>query len=140
MAPAVAAERDYVHDPSELSCLYYFCWKLILVLECIWNKNNVCLKLLCFCYYSTYVVITMLNTDVYQITYEMDVTCNLLCRITTILACILVGLKSPLISLDYRSYMDPTVRIWLFRWLFLYLCSYNLDGSVKMVIAQGEVL
>jgi hypothetical protein len=58
----------------------------------------------------------------------MDVTCDLLCWITTILAC----LKSLMISLDYRSYMGSSVRIWLLQWLFLYLCSYNLDGSVTL--------
>jgi hypothetical protein len=72
----------------------------------------------------------MLNSDVYWITCEMDVTCDLLCWITTILACMLVGLKSLVISLDYRSYMGSSVRIWSLRWMFLYLCSYNLDGSV----------
>jgi hypothetical protein len=72
----------------------------------------------------------MLNSDVYWITCEMVVTCDLLCWITTILACMLVGLKSLVISLDYRSYMGSSVRIWSLRWLFLYLCSYNLDGSV----------
>jgi hypothetical protein len=35
-----------------------------------------------------------LNSDVYWITCEMDVTCDWLCWITTILAGILVGLKS----------------------------------------------
>jgi hypothetical protein len=72
----------------------------------------------------------MLNSDVYWITCEMVVTCDLLCWITTILACMLVGLKSLVISLDYRSYMGSSARIWSFRWLFLYLCSYNLDGSI----------
>jgi hypothetical protein len=35
-----------------------------------------------------------------------------------------------MISLDYRSYMGSSARIWSLRWLFLYLCSYNLDGSI----------
>jgi hypothetical protein len=72
----------------------------------------------------------MLNSDVYWITCEMDVTCDLLCWITMILACMLVGLKSLVISLDYQSYMGSSVRIWSLWRLFLYLCSYNLDGSV----------
>jgi hypothetical protein len=63
----------------------------------------------------------------------MCVTCDLLCWITTILACMFVGLKSLVISLDYRSYMGSSARIWSLRWLFLYLCSYNLDGSVTMI-------
>jgi hypothetical protein len=74
----------------------------------------------------------MLNSDVYWITCEMVVTCDLLCWITTILACMLIGLKSLVISLDYRSYMGSSARIWSFRWLFFYLCSYNLDGSITV--------
>jgi hypothetical protein len=92
--------------------------------------SNVSFKLLCFRYFSTKVVITMLNSVVYWITCEMDVTCDLLCWVTTILACMLVGLKSLVILLDYRSYMGSSVRIWSLWWLFLYLCSYNLDGSM----------
>jgi hypothetical protein len=42
----------------------------------------------------------------------------------------LVGLKSLVISMDYRSYMGSSARIWSLQWLFFYLCSYNLDGSV----------
>jgi hypothetical protein len=72
----------------------------------------------------------MLNSDVYWTTCEMDVTCDLLCWITTILDCMLVGLKSLVISLDYRSYMGSSAIIWSLRWLFLYLCSDNLDGSM----------
>jgi hypothetical protein len=75
----------------------------------------------------------MLNSEVYWTTCEIDVTCDLLCWITTILACMLVGLKSLVISLDYRSYMGSSVKIGSLRWLFLYLCSYNLDGSVIAV-------
>jgi hypothetical protein len=84
----------------------------------------------------------MLSSDVYWITCKMDVTCDLLCWITTILACILVGLKSLTISLDYRSYMSSSVRIWSLRWLFLYLCSYNLDSSVtqpQRLVATRQV-
>jgi hypothetical protein len=32
--------------------------------------------------------------------------------------------------MDYRSYMGSSLRIWSLRWLFLDLCSYNLDGSM----------
>jgi hypothetical protein len=80
----------------------------------------------------------MLNSDVYWLTYEMDVTCDLLCWITTILARMLVGLKFLVISLDYRSYMGSSVRIWSLRWLFLYLYSYNLDGSVTGGIVHAS--
>jgi hypothetical protein len=76
----------------------------------------------------------MLNSDVYWITCEMDVTCDLLCWITMILACMLVGLKSLVISLNYRGYMGSSARIWSLRWLFLHLCSYNLDGFVTFLV------
>jgi hypothetical protein len=81
----------------------------------------------------------MLNSDECWITCEMDVICDLLCWITTILTCMLVGLKSLVISLDYRSYMGSSVRIWSLQWLFLYLCSYNLDGSVTCPVSISDV-
>jgi hypothetical protein len=46
------------------------------------------------------------------------------------LACMLVGLKSLMILLDYRSYMGLSVKFWSLQWLFLYSCSYNLNDSV----------
>jgi hypothetical protein len=47
-----------------------------------------------------------------------------------ILACMLVGLKSLVISLDYRGYRSLSMEIELLQRLFLYFCSYNLGGSV----------
>jgi hypothetical protein len=38
MAPTIVVECGHGHDPSELSCLSCFCWKLTLVLACIWIK------------------------------------------------------------------------------------------------------
>jgi hypothetical protein len=111
--------------------------ELILVLACIWNKGDFSFKVLCFRYFSTWVVITMLNSNVCWTTCEMDVTCDLLCWITMILACMLIGLKSLVISLDYRSYMGSSMTIWSLRWLFLYLCSYNLGGSMTTVYIQS---
>jgi hypothetical protein len=107
---------------------------LTLVLACICNKGDVSFKLLCLCYFWTWVAITMLNSDVSWTTCEIDVTCDLLCWITTILACMLVGLKSLMVLLDYRSYMGSSMTIGSLRWLFLYLCSYNLGGSVTAVL------
>jgi hypothetical protein len=49
-------------------------------------------------------------------------------------------LKSLVISLDYRSYMGSSARIWSFRWLFLYLCSHNLDGSVTSMTLEELIL
>jgi hypothetical protein len=39
-------------------------------------------------------------------------------------------LKSFVVSIDYRDYMGSSSKIWALRCLFLYLCSYNLVGSV----------
>jgi hypothetical protein len=64
----------------------------------------------------------MLNSDVCWTTCEMDVTYDLLCWNTMILTCILVGLKSLMISLDYRSYMDK----WEFDYFSDYFCTYAL--------------
>ena len=49
------------------------------------------------------------------------------------LGCMQVGLKSFEISVDYWVYMCWSSRIWSFRRLFLYLCSYKLVGSVTKV-------
>jgi hypothetical protein len=111
LTPAVVAECDHGHDPSELSCLSCFCWKLTLVLACIWIKAILVSKLLCFRYLWTWVVITLPNSDICWITYEMDVTYDLLCWTTMILACMLVGLKSLVILLDYRSYRSLSTGI-----------------------------
>jgi hypothetical protein len=110
--------------------------ELIWVLACIWNMGDVSFKLLCFHYFPTWVVITMLNSDVCWTICKMDVTCGLLCWITTILACMLVGLKSLVISLDYQSYMGSSMTIWSLLWLLLYLCSYNLGGSMTSSVAH----
>ena len=48
------------------------------------------------------------------------------------LGCMQVGLKSFKISVDYQVYMGSSLRIWSFRRLFLYLCSYKLVGSVTI--------
>jgi hypothetical protein len=97
--------------------------ELTLVLACIWNKSDVSFKLLCLRYFWTWVVITLLNSDVCWTTCEMDVTCDLLYWITTMLACMLVGLKSLVISLDYRSYMGSSMTIWSLWWLFFCTCA-----------------
>jgi hypothetical protein len=49
------------------------------------------------------------------------------------LGCKHVGLKSFVVSIDYRDYMGSSSKIWALRCLFLYLCSYNLVGSVTVV-------
>jgi hypothetical protein len=105
---------------------------LTLVLTCIWNNGDVSFKLLCFHYFWTWVVITLLNSDICWTICEMDITCDLLCWIIMILACMLVGLKSLVILLDYRSYMGSSMTIWSLRWLFLYLCSYCNTPGVRL--------
>jgi len=78
--------------------------ELTWILACIWNEGNIGFKLLYFHYFSTQVVINILNSDVCQTTCEMDVTCDLLCWITMILACMMVGLKS-LVILQTTGFM-----------------------------------
>jgi hypothetical protein len=48
------------------------------------------------------------------------------------LGCKQVGLKSFVVSIDYRDYMSSSSKIWALWCLFLYLCSYNLVGSVTV--------
>jgi hypothetical protein len=61
------------------------------------------------------------------------VTGDVLCWIMYDLGLSLVGLKSFMILVDYRSYMG-SARIWSLPWMFLYLCSYNLDGSITLCL------
>jgi hypothetical protein len=99
--------------------------------------NYVCdgFKLLCFRYLWTWFVITMW-TSMYvrylRTACEMDVTCGLLYWIMYDFGCVLVGLKSFVVSSDYRVYMGSSMTVWSLRWLLLYLCSYKLDGSVTV--------
>jgi hypothetical protein len=52
--------------------------------------------------------------------------------------CKQVGLKSCVVSIDYRDYMGSSSKIWALRCLFLYLCSYNLVGSVIEATSSRE--
>ena len=105
-----------------LSCCFCWIW--------LWNwlvfELSVCevLKLLCFRYLWTRLVITMWTTC------EMDVTCGLLCWIMYDLGCMQVGLKSFVVSVNYQVYMGSSMTVWSLKWLLLYLCSYKLVGSV----------
>ena len=107
---------------------YDWCW---LVFEL-----SVCdgLKLLCFRYLWTRVVITMW-TLMYEIlvNYLWNV-CNMWLVMLNHygLGCMQVGLKSFAVSVDYWVYMGSSMIVRLLRWLLLYLCSYKLDGSVTM--------
>ena len=46
------------------------------------------------------------------------------------LGCMQVGLKSFVVSVDYRVYMGSSMTVWSLRWLLSYLCSYKLVGSI----------
>ena len=113
-----------------LSCCFCWIW--------LWNwlvfELSVCdgLKLLCFCYLWTHVVITMW-TPMYEVLVNyLWNGCNMWLVMLNHynLGCMQVGLKSFVVSVDYRVYMGSSSRIWSFRRLFLYLCSYKLVGSV----------
>jgi hypothetical protein len=53
--------------------------------------------------------------------------------------CKRVGLKSFAVSIDYRDYMGSSSKIWALRCLFLYLCSYNLVGSVTSMTPSHHI-
>ena len=55
---------------------------------------------------------------------------DVLCWITTILVCMLRVGWNPSWFPDYRDYGSLSTGIWSLRWLFLYLRSYDLVGSV----------
>jgi hypothetical protein len=61
--------------------------------------------------------------------YLWNVTCDVYVEWYD-LGCKRVGLKSFVVSIDYRDYMGSSSKIWAFQHLFMYLCSYNLVGSV----------
>jgi hypothetical protein len=65
---------------------------------------------------------------------ELLVKCNVWCIYVEWhdLGCKRVGLKSFMVLIDYQDYMGSSSKIWAFRCLFLYLCSYNLVGSVTV--------
>jgi len=51
-----------------------------------------------------------------------------------------VGLKSFVISVDYRDYTGSSLETWLLDRLFLHLNSYNLVGSVTDTISRGATI
>ena len=58
----------------------------------------------------------------------------MLCWITTVLVCMSRVVWNPSWFPDYRGYGSLSTGIWSLRWLFLYLRSYNLIGSVTLLI------
>jgi hypothetical protein len=71
--------------------------------------------------------------------YLWNVTCDVYVEWCD-LGCKGVGLKSFVVSIDYRDYMGSSSKIWAFRRLFLYLCSYNLVGSVTATMGKPAPL
>ena len=55
---------------------------------------------------------------------------DVLCWITMVLVCMSGVVWNPSWFPDYRDYGSLRTGIWSLRWLFLYLHSYNLVGSV----------
>ena len=104
---------------------YCFCW----IWLWYWLVFELCVcegfQLLCFRYLWT----PMYARDLWT-TCEMDVTCGLLCWSMYDLGCMQVGLKSFVVSVDYRVYMGSSMTVWSLWWLLSYLCSYKLVGSV----------
>ena len=49
------------------------------------------------------------------------------------LSCMQVGLKSFMVSVDYRVYMGSSMTVSSLWWLLSYLCSYKLVGSVTVI-------
>jgi hypothetical protein len=69
------------------------------------------------------VCVSVFRNYLWIVTYDVYVEwCDLGCK--------QVGLKSFVVSINYRDYMGLSSKIWALRCLFLYLCSYNLVGSV----------
>ena len=104
-----------------LSCCFCWIW--------LWNwlvfEPSVCdgLKLLCFRYLWTRVVITM-----WTLMYEVLVNylwngCNMWLVMLNHydLGCMQVGLKSFVVSVDYRVYMGSSMTVWSLRWLLFVL-------------------
>jgi hypothetical protein len=62
---------------------------------------------------------------------------QVLCYVESLRSWLLsVWFENPRDFMDYRSYMGSSLRIRSLRWLFLDLCSYNLDGFVIGLLAK----
>jgi len=68
------------------------------------------------------------------------VTIVVLCWTITILVCCEVGMKSFVVSVDYREYMGLSLEIWLPTPSFLHLTSYDLVGSMTTSIRANSTL
>ena len=111
---------------------YCFCW--IWLWYWLVFELSVCdgVKLLCFRYLWTRFVITMCTLMYVVLMNYLWNGCNMWLVMLNYcdLGCMQVGLKSFVVSVDYRVYMGSSMTVWSLRWLLLYLCSYKLVGSV----------
>jgi hypothetical protein len=85
-----------------------------------------------------WVVITYSYSEVWEL---LMICCNRWCVMLNHydLGLFSVWFEIPHDFVDYRSYMGSSLRIWSLRWLFLDLCSYNLDGSVTRGLSRNDV-
>ena len=113
---------------------YCFCW--IWLWYWLVFELSVCdgVKLLCFRYLWTRFVITMCTLMYVVLMNYLWNRCNMWLVMLNYcdLGCMQVGLKSFVVSVDYRVYMGSSMTVWSLRWLLLYLCSYKLVGSVTV--------
>ena len=111
---------------------YCFCW--IWLWYWLVFELSVCdgVKLLCFRYLWTRFEITMCTLMYVVLMNYLWNGCNMWLVMLNYcdLGCMQVGLKSFVVSVDYRVYMGSSMMVWSLRWLFSYLCSYKLVGSV----------
>jgi len=122
---------------SYLWCFWWMWWDS----GCNKNQQNVCenyvasatLNLCCN---------NLSNSDVVSLCRQWMnyVTIVVLCWTITILVCCDVGLKSFMVSVEYRHYMGSSLETWLHSWSFLHLISYNLVSSVTAVIGATSAI
>jgi hypothetical protein len=116
-----------------VSLIWNYFFDMTLDWLCIWTTSVVISKLCCFRYFK-------LGNNSFELwcmwvaaRYLWNViTGDLLCWIIYDLGLFVGWFEILHDFVDYRDYMCSSAEIWSHRWLFLYLCSYNLDGSVTL--------
>ena len=105
-------------------------WSLFILSECfcgLWSANwylylnsGVWVNYLLLLLYKTCFVITMILRCCNLFANRLWNVCNVWCVMLNYgdLGCMQVGLKSFMVSVDYRVYMGSSARIWSFRRLF----------------------
>ena len=110
-------DDDFVGHDSDLA-MYLKLWSYVLNYVASANSNLVC----------NIFIRTLM--DVLRMLLVKCVTNDVLCWITTVLVCMSRVGWNPSWFPDYRDYGILSTGIWSLRWLFLYLRSYDLVGSV----------